>query len=91
MSKARRKGRIFLDYLRNGQGSTAICPWSTRARPGGTVAVPVAWEELDGIDRANAFDVFAAAERGQGPEAWDGYFETGQTLTEGIQEVIKKH
>ena len=42
MSKARRKGRMFIDYLRNGQGSTAVCPWSTRARAGGTVAVPVA-------------------------------------------------
>lgn len=46
MSQARRKGRMFLDYLRNCQGSTAVCPWSTRARAGGTVAVPVTWEEL---------------------------------------------
>lgn len=50
MSKARRKGRMFLDYLRNGQGRTAICPWSTRARAGGTCAVPVTWEELNGMD-----------------------------------------
>ena len=91
MSKARRQGRMFIDYLRNGQGSTAVCPWSTRARAGGTVAVPVTWDELQEIDRANAFDVFSAAARAEGPDAWDGYFETRQTLTERIQEVIKKH
>ncbi|WEK04714.1 MAG: DNA ligase D [Candidatus Devosia phytovorans] len=91
MSKARRKGRMFLDYLRNGQGSTAICPWSTRARAGGTVAVPVTWEELQGFDRASAFDIFSAAERAVGPDAWDGYLETRQTLTERIQDVIANH
>ncbi|HTO27137.1 MAG TPA: DNA ligase D [Devosia sp.] len=90
MSKARRKGRMFLDYLRNGQGSTAICPWSTRARAGGTVAVPVTWEELDGLDRANSFDIFAAASRAQGADAWDGYFDTEQVLTEQMQAVVKR-
>lgn len=89
MSKARRKGRIFLDYLRNGQGSTAICPWSTRARAGGAVAVPVTWDELAELGRANAFDVFAAATRAQGPNPWDGYFETDQVLTSAIQEVVR--
>lgn len=91
MSKARRKGRMFIDYLRNGQGATAICPWSTRARPGGTVAVPVSWTELEGIDRANAFDVFAAAERAQGPDGWEGYWDAKQTLTERIQAVVADH
>lgn len=90
MSKAKRKGRMFLDYLRNGQGSTAVCPWSTRARAGGTVAIPVTWAELETIDRANAFDLFAAAERAQGPDAWEGYFETEQKLTLGIRDVISE-
>ncbi|WP_235935710.1 non-homologous end-joining DNA ligase [Devosia aurantiaca] len=90
MSKARRKGRMFLDYLRNGQGSTAICPWSTRARSGGTVAVPVSWEELQDLDRANGFDVFAAADRAQGQDAWEGYFDAGQVLTEAMQRVVKR-
>lgn len=81
---------MFLDYLRNGQGSTAICPWSTRARAGGTVVVPVSWEELDGLDRANGFDIFSAAERAQGPAAWEGYFEVEQVLTQRIQDVVRR-
>lgn len=91
MSKARRKGRMFLDYLRNGQGATAICPWSTRARAGGTVAVPVSWEELERLDRANAFDIFSAADRAQRPDAWKGYFDCEQILDSKLIEVVRKH
>ena len=91
MSKARRKGRMFVDYLRNGQGATAICPWSTRARAGGTVAVPVSWEELQALDRPNGFNIFSAAERAGGPNAWSGYFDIEQTLTTKLIEIVRKH
>src|SRR5690606_26235019 len=47
MSKSKRHGRTFIDYLRNGRGATAIASYSTRARPGAPVAVPVAWDELN--------------------------------------------
>jgi bifunctional non-homologous end joining protein LigD len=46
MSKAERRGRILIDYLRNDPTSTAIAPYSTRSREGAPVATPLAWEEL---------------------------------------------
>ena len=55
MSKARRKGRIFIDWLRNERGATAIAPYALRARPGAKVAVPVTWEELAELQAANTF------------------------------------
>ncbi|MBG6120798.1 DNA ligase D [Sphingobium sp. AEW010] len=57
MSKAKRKGRIFIDWLRNQRGSTAILPYSARARPGAPVAIPIDWEELDRMKDAHPFSI----------------------------------
>jgi bifunctional non-homologous end joining protein LigD len=57
MSKAKRKGRIFIDYLRNQRGSTAVAPFSARARPGAPVAVPIAWDELPDMPDAHPFSI----------------------------------
>jgi bifunctional non-homologous end joining protein LigD len=82
MSKAKRAGRIFIDYLRNQRGSTAILPYAVRARPGAPVAAPIAWGELKDFERANAFSI-ADAKRllsraaGKGLAGW-GFAE--QTL-----------
>jgi bifunctional non-homologous end joining protein LigD len=62
MSKAKRKGRIFIDYLRNQRGSTAVLPYSARARSGAPVAAPVSWTELREIDNAHRWGVRDAAE-----------------------------
>ncbi|MBN8809610.1 MAG: DNA ligase D [Sphingomonas sp.] len=57
MSKAKRKGKIFLDWLRNQRGSTAVMPYTARARAGAPVAVPVTWVELADIDTAAQWHV----------------------------------
>ncbi|WP_338447045.1 DNA ligase D [Pelagerythrobacter marensis] len=61
MSKAKRKGKVFIDWLRNQRGSTAVVPYSARARAGAPVAVPIAWDELDRFDDAKPFSIADAA------------------------------
>lgn len=62
LPKAQRKGRIFVDYLRNQRGATAVMPYSVRARPEAPVAVPVTWKEMETIDKPSHWHVGDAAE-----------------------------
>jgi bifunctional non-homologous end joining protein LigD len=79
-SKAARKGRIFVDYLRNGRGATAVMPYSARARPGLTVALPLSWDDLPeqrpSWTIAEVPDLLAARE-----DPWTEYRSTRQALT----------
>ncbi len=82
LKKASRKGKIFIDYLRNQRGSTAVLPYVARARPGAPVAVPVTWSELRDIESAqrwNVRDADALIERA-GSRSLSGWGESAQTL-----------
>jgi bifunctional non-homologous end joining protein LigD len=63
MSKAKRTGRIFVDYFRNDVTATAIADYSARARPGVPVAVPLEWKELATLKAANQFTIDEVQER----------------------------
>ena len=82
MSKSRRKGRIFVDYLRNGRGATAVAAYSTRARTGAAISVPLTWAELKTGIRANHFTIDNLRQRlsHRKRDAWAGFFELKQKL-----------
>jgi bifunctional non-homologous end joining protein LigD len=88
MSKARRKGKLFIDYLRNERGATAIAPWSSRSRQGAPAAVPVTWDELDTVAAANHFTLALAAERARKPDPWKDYFTVTQSLTKTMLKAM---
>ncbi|HEX2797138.1 MAG TPA: DNA primase small subunit domain-containing protein, partial [Immundisolibacter sp.] len=83
-SKAKRDGRIFVDWLRNGRGATAVAPYVTRARPGAPVATPLSWEELDTLTSGAAWTVANFGERMaqvRRTDPWSGFFEQRQTVS----------
>jgi bifunctional non-homologous end joining protein LigD len=82
MTKSARGGKIFIDYLRNDRGSTAIAPYSTRARIGAPIATPLAWDELSKDIRADHFQVGNLLERLKSlpGDPWDGFFTLKQNL-----------
>lgn len=67
--KEKRKGKIFIDWARNGRGSTSVAPYSLRARPGAPVSCPIEWRELDTIAPAD-IDMRAALSRLSLPDPW---------------------
>lgn len=82
MTKSKREGKIFVDYLRNGRGATAVAAYSTRARSGAPVATPIAWTELKRDLRGAHFNVETLGARLKRIKAdpWAGFFDVKQTL-----------
>jgi bifunctional non-homologous end joining protein LigD len=90
MAKAARKGKIFVDYLRNQRGGTAICNYSTRARPGATVACPIRWDELKTLETAAPYTAqnLPARLKRLKKDPWEGYFATRQSITVKAQKAL---
>ncbi|WP_144639487.1 non-homologous end-joining DNA ligase [Bordetella genomosp. 13] len=90
-SKARRKGLVFVDYLRNGDAASAVAAWSVRARPGAPVSMPLDWKALDpGHDlRGAAFNVRNALEHAQGrADPWRGYADSRRSVGPRMQQRL---
>jgi len=90
MAKKVRTGRIFVDYLRNQRGGTAICNYSTRARKGATVAVPLRWDELKALKSAAPYNVntLPARLKAMKRDPWEGYFSTRQSITAKARKAL---
>jgi bifunctional non-homologous end joining protein LigD len=81
-SKAKRKGRIFIDWLRNARGATSVASWSLRARPGAPVAMPLRWEDLSSASSSSMYDLASALRRAARlrRDPWQGYDALDQRL-----------
>ena len=90
MPKADRKGKVFIDYLRNGRGATSIAPFSTRARPGAPVSTPLFWEELESDVRANTWTVRNLPERLEALSAdpWADFNTVRQSITAAMEKAL---
>ena len=91
MSKAKRTGKIFIDYLRNERGATAVAAYSTRARTGAPVSTPVSWKELPKLTGAAAFMVTNLPERlaRLRTDPWGQLLGTRQALRASMSKALE--
>jgi bifunctional non-homologous end joining protein LigD len=89
-SKSRRRGRIFLDYLRNGRGATAIASYSTRAHPRAPVATPVRWDELKNSLKPDHYGVDNLPRRldGLNTDPWVGFDSARRRITKAMRRAV---
>ena len=89
VTKSKRNGKIFVDYLRNAEGATAVAAYSLRARANAPVATPIAWEELSTDvrrDHFNVKNVVARLENTKDP--WVGFFDVRQSITKTMMKKV---
>jgi bifunctional non-homologous end joining protein LigD len=90
MSKEKRKGLIFVDYLRNTETASAVAAFSPRARPEGGVSTPLAWDELGAADPRGRYTVKSVPLRLKrlAADPWKAYFETRQAITPAMLRAL---
>jgi bifunctional non-homologous end joining protein LigD len=86
MSKAKRGGKIFIDHFRNERGSTAIAPFSPRARPHAPVSWPMTWDGLERVQAANVVTIANAADFDA--NAWKSYGTSRQRLGKAALKAL---
>lgn len=91
LGKAGRQNKIFVDYLRNGRGATAVVPYSTRARAGAPVALPLHWEELDADLHPDAFRVSDLDRIGQRlrTDPWQDFHSAARQITASMWRAVQ--
>ena len=91
LSKERRKGKIFIDFLRNAEGATAIAPYGVRSRKNAPVATPIAWEELSRDVRFDYFNIRNVPERlrTQKRDPWREFLATKQSITVAMRKRFR--
>jgi bifunctional non-homologous end joining protein LigD len=90
MAKKERTGLIFIDYLRNSPGATAIAAYSVRARKGAPVSTPLQWDEVGGRLKATTFHAGNIARRLHGlrTDPWRTFRRTSQTITAAMRKKV---
>ena len=91
MAKRARKDKIFIDYLRNARGATAIAAFSTRAKPGAPVSVPIEWDELSEERRSDYFTVMNVPQRLKRlqRDPWEQYSQSARRVTVEMIERLE--
>jgi bifunctional non-homologous end joining protein LigD len=88
-TKSLRNQKIYVDYLRNGRGATAVASYSLRGRPGAPVAVPLRWDELGKLTSGAQFDIVSLPARLKRlrKDPWAGIGEVRQSLEKVIAKL----
>jgi bifunctional non-homologous end joining protein LigD len=89
MSKKLRVGRIFLDYLRNDRMSTAVAPFSPRARESAPVSMPLTWSQVRASLDPGRYTMRTAPALIARSTAWEEYCDSERQLEPAVRKVLK--